>query len=909
MTKTNDGKRQKIKDPNLDISDDSIADDSEDDSDSECDYLANSNVTPAPKKDAVVGGKESSKSFKQSTLLFSPVLKQQKVAHETHNSHSHPFPKKPKLSLETLVVQKEEKAKRAERRTFAHFNESENSGFVINIDRPSGEPAVKIVDSLSLVLKQHQKEGVRFMWNNLFISINKSSKTINSGSGCILAHSMGLGKSLTDNHLIRRIDLSNPIFASIKDPNQSLVVKTEVSGIAASFSPTVSSQDSTVEKNLIHTVLIVAPKNTLQNWVQEFKKWTPIDLLQFTNVRTMDNVTTASVDRLKKLQAWHSGGGVMIVSYEMLRNMTYLDDIQQSTVTPRKASPTSTIPTVTAKKTSSLDEIAEFRKYLINPGPDLVVADEAHVIKDRKSKINKVLNQLRTKRRVALTGTPLQNNLMEYFCMVDWIRHRFLGSVKEFSKRFVIPIKSGESKDATRHDVQCMKKRSHVLHKKLKQIVDRVDVGELTKSLKPLRQFIVVVRMSDFQQFLYKLFLSKLSNKVNPISSRATNFLFAAYQALLRVWNHPFCAVLNHLDELPVKKPATDQSKAAATPKNVARSIKFKTIFKELSPVVTYYQKNSVGLDEHLERSLEGVEDKLLKLKVLKTSSDGSEDLDSDADDMSGDNMFDELEVVQMSSRDSYQIGEDLFIPLSAFRRESSSDTISYIVLGGVKYSHARFFTAVKVQKCDGGTVELAATVLQCCLRLSVEFCRLHLTTSRPSLLELPADFNPQEPDNKSWLQEHVQPVSSTFLQPTSSLNPLSLPVTPLLSTIASDWWKVSVLSNISSTNLDAVDTIDSDLEMKDMLRLGNKVVAFLSLLAVSVAAGEKMILFSQSLQTLSVIEMFLSVEQWGQCLVDSPHTENTVRPELQTCSQWTLGKQYQRIDGNTRTASMPLRN
>jgi RAD54-like protein 2 len=173
------------------------------------------------------------------------------------------------------------------------LNVPDESGRVlVNPDHPDAdEPDVFLAPQLARAIKPHQIGGVRFLYENIIESHSQYERS--SGFGCILAHAMGLGKTLQ----------------------------------VVSF----------VDVFLRHTsgrhVLCVVPINTIQNWISEFDYWLPSDpsaspLAENGLVRPRNFSIHLLNDALKNLEMrakvilqWQDEGGVLLMGYELYRQL------------------------------------------------------------------------------------------------------------------------------------------------------------------------------------------------------------------------------------------------------------------------------------------------------------------------------------------------------------------------------------------------------------------------------------------------------------------------------------------------------------------------------------------------------------------------------------------------------------
>jgi transcriptional regulator ATRX len=124
--------------------------------------------------------------------------------------------------------------------------------------------------------------------------------------------------------------------------------------------------------------------------------------------------------------------------------------------------------------------------------------------------------------------------------MVSFIKPNLLGSQSEYINRFVNPIQNGQHRDSNEDDVRLMKRRACVLHELVTGFVDRKDYSLLKEYLPPKYEYIIKIRLSDLQSKLYEIYLEKLVNKEQRISTSKKDFhsakLFADFQYLQKIW-------------------------------------------------------------------------------------------------------------------------------------------------------------------------------------------------------------------------------------------------------------------------------------------------------------------------------------------------------------------------------------
>ncbi|XP_073053398.1 ISWI chromatin-remodeling complex ATPase CHR17-like [Primulina eburnea] len=227
--------------------------------------------------------------------------------------------------------------------------------------------------------------------------------------------------------------------------------------------------------------MVVAPKSTLGNWMNEIKRFCPV----IRAVKFLGNPDERKYIREELLVAGKFD--VCVTSFEM-----------------------------------AIKEKSIFRRFSWR----YIIIDEAHRIKNENSLLSKTMRLFSTNYRLLITGTPLQNNLHELWALLNFLLPEIFSSAETFDQWFQI---SGEN------DEQEVVQQ---LHKVLRPFLLRRLKSDVEKGLPPKKETILKVGMSQMQKQYYRALLQKDLEVINAGGERK-RLLNVAMQ-LRKCSNHPY---------------------------------------------------------------------------------------------------------------------------------------------------------------------------------------------------------------------------------------------------------------------------------------------------------------------------------------------------------------------------------
>eukprot|EP00397_Hematodinium_sp_SG-2012_P012729 GEMP01012907.1.p1 GENE.GEMP01012907.1~~GEMP01012907.1.p1 ORF type:complete len:810 (+),score=180.60 GEMP01012907.1:68-2431(+) len=307
---------------------------------------------------------------------------------------------------------------------------------------------------------------------------------------------------------------------------------------------------SNIEPNkgpMCRRALIITPASLVRNWASELDKW----LHGKCAYTCVDKPTMASsdfgcfrYDRTKR---------VLIASYETFRNhMSVLDGTEI----------------------------------------DCIICDEAHRLKNDRTKAARAINEIPAKMRLLLSGTPIQNDLDEFFALITLANPAVVGSPNEFHKHFANPIAKGRQPEATPYERALGQERLDEMSELTDHFILRRTNRLNARFLPPKIVMCAFLPMVPAQARMYEAFLEhQCQDAVQQCkkSGRLDTTVLANLTTLMKIANHP--ALLATTAKL--KPKVTELVRACTKRGPVDPNISCKMRFLHL--LLTTLQSNAEG--------------------------------------------------------------------------------------------------------------------------------------------------------------------------------------------------------------------------------------------------------------------------------------------------------------------------
>lgn len=172
-----------------------------------------------------------------------------------------------------------------------------------------------------------------------------------------------------------------------------------------------------------------------------------------------------------------------------------------------------------------------------------LVLDEGHLIKNPRAKVTMSVKRLLSNHRLILSGTPIQNNVLELWSLFDFLMPGFLGAEKVFLDRFAKPIAASRYAKSSSREQEAGALAIEALHKQVLPFLLRRLKEEVLDDLPPKILQNYYCDLSDLQKKLFEDFTKKegktLAEKASSGDKEAKQHIFQALQYMRKLCNSP----------------------------------------------------------------------------------------------------------------------------------------------------------------------------------------------------------------------------------------------------------------------------------------------------------------------------------------------------------------------------------
>lgn len=273
---------------------------------------------------------------------------------------------------------------------------------------------------------------------------------------------------------------------------------------------------------LTKPAIVVCPATLMKQWVNEFHRWWPpfrVSILHSSG-SGMINLSKESSreDALTSQLMGTSGGRRLTEGQKAARKI--IDRVSRE-------------GHVLVTTYSGLQSYAD---ALVDVEWSCAILDEGHKIRNPDAGITFSCKELRTPHRIILSGTPMQNSLVDLWSLFDFVFPMRLGNLVNFKNSFEIPIRQGGYASATNLQVQTAAKCAETLKSAISPYLLQRFKADVTADLPQKTEQVIFCKLTETQRTIYKRFLD--SDDMQSIIRGRRNSLFGI-DILRKICNHP----------------------------------------------------------------------------------------------------------------------------------------------------------------------------------------------------------------------------------------------------------------------------------------------------------------------------------------------------------------------------------